>query len=189
MQETWHQWTPKDSNSSAKGLLSFSGIIKKRKKMKSCAQAETDDHVLNETARANAFSESGPLLCYLLPGWGAWGSELDMCDAPRETLALDDEPSHVWKGSAEALFSLEMRCSSQVLCLQAAHNVPCFQFAPALSTFCSSIFLSPLSGYSSRLPLQQLWVLWRALSLSTLTRSLCCDLCYTRAYSHSRYPI
>lgn len=84
--------------SSVKGLSNFSGVIKNRKKTKSCAQAETDDHVLNEIACANAFSELGPVLCYLLQGWGARENEL------------------------EALFSLEMRESSEVLkpsgCLQ-----------------------------------------------------------------------
>lgn len=95
VQETWQQWIPKDSNSSGKGLLGFPGIIKNRKKTKSCAQAETDGHVVNEIACANAFSDLGPMLCSLLPGQGRWGSELDMCMVlPGETSALDDECSH-----------------------------------------------------------------------------------------------
>lgn len=178
--DTWQQWIPKDSHSPVKGLSSFPGIIKNRSKTKRCAQAETDGHVVNEIACASVFSELGPVPCSLLPGQGGWGGELDMCVAFSQgrPCQLMVNPCVGWKGSADAPSSFEMRWGSEVHYLQAACMV-----SSSHPQFCSSVFPLPLSRCSSCPPLQQLW---RALSLSTLTRSLYCNSCYTRAYSRSR---
>ena len=95
IQEAWQQWIPKGQNTSAKGLLGFPGIIKNRKKIKSCAQIETKGHVVKEMSHTKGFSELGPVVYSLLPGQSGWGSDLDICVVlSEETLALDDEPSH-----------------------------------------------------------------------------------------------
>lgn len=88
---------------------------------------------------------------------------------------LTMNPTMGWKGSTDALFSFEMRCSSAAHCLQAAARSPVPILLLHHPPFCSSVFPFPLSGCSSHLPLQHLRVLWRALSLSALTRSLYCD--------------